>query len=378
VRVARCAPELIEDDLYKLHLELSYPEKIAPRIKSTAAPKTQSGLIASCACIETFTRTESQTLGDSELNGRQWQDDPDFSMGTDYLEGLSVDGTKGIVDSAGAGASNELFLWEYINVEGVQNRHFEMIAKLRADGGRISTGSGDYLGEATNYTVLGVSHDPDYEDVAKANANVYLRLADDASNRHIKGHIHYGQEGVTHTNSGEVELLTWANDTTTEGPWFWIRLWVSHNTGRLRVWWDADPEPSTWAIDYDQMTTNDYEASSELVNRFQLITFVDPDFDTPCAWMCDYIEVISGLWCCTYSPASGQWFGEEEVGYADGVSTVYNIPISSSYVPGTLRVWVDGLEQTAAILESSPTTGEFTFTFTPESSELITASWRVA
>jgi hypothetical protein len=39
---------------------------------------------------------------------------------------------------------------------------------------------------------------------------------------------------------------------------------------------------------------------------------------------------------------------------------------------------VDGIEQTAAVLESSPTTGEFTFTFTPESSELITASWRVA
>ena len=75
VRVARCAPELIEDELYKMHLELSYPEKIKPRIQSHTAPKSQSSLIASCACIETFTRTESQTLGDSELNGRQWQID---------------------------------------------------------------------------------------------------------------------------------------------------------------------------------------------------------------------------------------------------------------------------------------------------------------
>ena len=94
-------------------------------------------------------------------------------------------------------------------------------------------------------------------------------------------------------------------------------------------------------------STNDYEATSETVNSAQLGRIREtPTTTQPCAWYIDYIEVVSGLWCCTYQPQGGQWFGEEEVGYADGVSTIYYIPISSAYVPGSLRVWVDGLEQT--------------------------------
>lgn len=61
---------------------------------------------------------------------------------------------------------------------------------------------------------------------------------------------------------------------------------------------------------------------------------------------------------------------EYDLGLGDGAQTVYFVS-PAPYVPGSLRVWVDGLEQTAAISESDPTTGEFTFSFAPLATEQI-------
>jgi len=68
------------------------------------------------------------------------------------------------------------------------------------------------------------------------------------------------------------------------------------------------------------------------------------------------------------SRAVAPWV-EDDLGLGDGATTVYTT--AGPYQATSLRVWLDGLEQTAAIAETDPTAGTFTFSFTPQSTEHI-------
>lgn len=76
LRVARCAPELIEPDLYLLHLELGFPKKIAGRIQDHGRGVIVGSQNGPCVphCNETFTRTVASGLGMSEFCP-VWQQD---------------------------------------------------------------------------------------------------------------------------------------------------------------------------------------------------------------------------------------------------------------------------------------------------------------
>lgn len=69
-------------------------------------------------------------------------------------------------------------------------------------------------------------------------------------------------------------------------------------------------------------------------------------------------------------PASGQQINNESPSpITDGTTTVFTT--LWPYADGSLRVYVDNLNQTAAVTESDPATGEFTLAFAPTSTERI-------
>jgi hypothetical protein len=68
------------------------------------------------------------------------------------------------------------------------------------------------------------------------------------------------------------------------------------------------------------------------------------------------------------SSVSAPWV-ENNLGLGDGATTLFTT--AGPYQAASLRVWVDGLEQTAAITETDPAAGTFTFSFTPEATEQI-------
>lgn len=67
-------------------------------------------------------------------------------------------------------------------------------------------------------------------------------------------------------------------------------------------------------------------------------------------------------------PLPGQWV-IETLTPPDGTQTVFTA--SWPYADGSLTVWVDNLDQSMAMTESDPETGEFTLAFAPTTSERV-------
>jgi len=59
----------------------------------------------------------------------------------------------------------------------------------------------------------------------------------------------------------------------------------------------------------------------------------------------------------------------------DGSTVLFTLP--TPYMPGTLRVFVDNLDQTAAVTETDPTARKFTLGFAPYTGEAVTATYLV-
>jgi hypothetical protein len=74
-------------------------------------------------------------------------------------------------------------------------------------------------------------------------------------------------------------------------------------------------------------------------------------------------------------PAPGQWvLGETPTPTTGGGNRVFFT--AHPYADGSLRVWVDDIDQTAAVTESDPETGEFTLAFDPTSTETIRVDYQ--
>lgn len=93
---------------------------------------------------------------------------------------------------------------------------------------------------------------------------------------------------------------------------------------------------------------------------------------TDSALMILTVDYISGA----STALTGQTIGPVQVGGAvDGSNTAFST--HTPYAAGSLRVFVDGIEQTQAATETNPATGAFTLSFAPRLGERVTAIWRV-
>ena len=112
-----------------------------------------------------------------------------------------------------------------------------------------------------------------------------------------------------------------------------------------------------------------------------LTSFHPSKYLAPSLWTDNTRLVISP----TSSPGSavpGQPTTLTHIAYGDGVTTTWTL--ASGYIPGSLRVWVDGQEIAfASITETSPTAGTFALDFAPAgasgsaSAQDISAFWQV-
>jgi len=74
-------------------------------------------------------------------------------------------------------------------------------------------------------------------------------------------------------------------------------------------------------------------------------------------------------------PAPGQWFyGDIPTPTPDGTTTTFTT--SFPFAAGSLTVWVDRLNQTAAVVSQDNTTGEFTLGFAPQVGELVECDYQ--
>ena len=74
-------------------------------------------------------------------------------------------------------------------------------------------------------------------------------------------------------------------------------------------------------------------------------------------------------------PAGGQWvYNETPTPAPGGGNTVFYTLFP--YANGSLKVWVDQVEQTSAVTESNPAIGQFTLAFDPRSWEVLTVSYQ--
>lgn len=97
---------------------------------------------------------------------------------------------------------------------------------------------------------------------------------------------------------------------------------------------------------------DDHSGTHVTIVSFWMDPVGDPDFEIP-------------------PPAAGQPINNEVPSpITDGTTTVFTT--LWPYADGSLRVYVDNLNQTAAVTESDPAAGEFTLAFAPTSTERIT------
>jgi hypothetical protein len=80
-------------------------------------------------------------------------------------------------------------------------------------------------------------------------------------------------------------------------------------------------------------------------------------------------------WDGTGSPSTGQEVQNEFVWTGDGTTTTGTT--AYHYVPGTLRVWVAGLNAAGYITETSPATGAFALTFAPTPGQTVRVNYTV-
>lgn len=371
-RIAQLQWEVESPEFYWAHLQLDQP--LTAHSKNTrGSPATSvAKVISPCPCVEPFTRTVADPgLGLSPLSYQDWQIDSIVVTGD-----VSVDGSKAVFDFSAGSAQGQIFT--HVPIVPVSNARFEVLALFRSD---RNSSPGTAVGQELTLGLYSVSGTFGASEALGPDAHGIFRINNTASggtvsiraNMFLREQGGTGQAGtgfifspiVTYTDSGYI------------GEPFWVRYKCSGNTTYLRGWLDGDPEPSDWQQTDEQSPVNNYEFSANLMDRLYLSASGNGGggSGTQMIWYVDYIEVISGIWCCASAPSSGQFITNQNIGFGNGSDT-YHV-YADAYVPGSLRVWVDGLEQTATVTESDPTTGEFTLGFTPDDTEQIMVSYEV-
>lgn len=350
-RIAQLQWEVESPEYYWAHLQLDQPLTAhAKNQRGQVNTNSQSDLISPCPCIETFNRVvAADDLGVSDLNNNGWIID-------------SVTGATGEVEVDGSVAVIHDTVIAHLPVIGVPNSRFEMVFRCR----RTAAYDGN-----NGHLILGVGHGSVADGVAHAYITIPVTSAGGAT-WNFNGNLSFREEGNSgQINSGDELLITNAKGSDT-GPWLDVQMLVTGNTATANI---SIGSPGAGMI-FTQTPANNYEATSGLIDHIYLQSAVGSDpLNTNAYWEIDQIRVIAGIWCCGTIALPGQFITTQTVGYGNGTAD-YVIP-SAAYVPGSLRVWVDGLEQTQGLTESDPSTGAFTLGFTPDDTELITASYRV-
>lgn len=368
-RIVVCQKEPLPDGRYHVILQLNRPNRRPGSGGSLPASQLPApDLVSPCPCVEPFTRTvAADELGLSPMGNRDWVIDS-VSGGT-----VSVNGTQAVFDFS-AETTTEM-IETHLPINAVASSRFEVLALIRTD--RNAAGPGTGLGQ---WLYLGLSNGspsfPFLPGVVPSRAIFYLESTRVGGNIAIKSDMTFRQDGSSGSEHGTLPTIV-SYPESGPGDLFWIRFRVTGNTAQIRGWLDSDVEPITWDDSFIQVPTQNYELGSGTNTELILVASGGGQGGsyTQLIWYVDYIEVISGIWCCASSPQSGQFITDQNIGYGNGTDTYL---VYDAYVPGSLRVWVDGLEQTPAVTESDPTTGEFTFSFTPDDTEQIVVSYQVA
>jgi hypothetical protein len=326
-------------------------------------------IVSPCPCVEPFTRTvAADALGLSPMGNQDWVIDTQ-SGGT-----VSVNGTQAVFDFSAS--TTQHTIETHLPITPVSFSRFEMLALIRTDRNAAGPGTGVgqhlYVGLSNGAPVI-----PYATGVQPSHALFTLGSERVGSNIAITSDMTFRQDGEPGSLHGGTPTIV-AYPESGPGDPFWIRFRVTGNTAQIRGWLTTDFEPSTWDDSFTQVPTQNYELGSNTNTQFHLEATGGGQGGsyTQLIWYVDYIEVISGIWCCASTPSSGQFISNQNIGYGNGTDT-YHV-YADAYVPGSLRVWVDGLEQTATVTESDPTTGEFTLGFVPDDTEQIVVSYQVA
>lgn len=154
---------------------------------------------------------------------------------------------------------------------------------------------------------------------------------------------------------------------------FSFRLRVEAGQTLFRAWPSTELEPTVWhgggdaaSPDQVRIIIEVSSASSPSAVPFdQDFTYVVSDLQ----WCYDN-GVIAAFHWTVYGPVPVQEA-------ADGGRTLFTLPLypGTGYVPGTLHVFVDGVEQNHT--ETDPAAGTFSLSWAPATGDQITASWLV-
>jgi hypothetical protein len=306
-------------------------------------------IVSPCPCIETFNRVVAADGGGlSDLNGQTWVID---SVAGD----IYVDGSELVHDWAGQ--------MHLPILTAMPNSRFEMLVKARLEGPTPADPRG-----SLDFRWQGSTGSPN----ALARLRIRARETGSTNTELAADGTFYEANGVG-ALSGDDFGTQLIYPYVSGGEDFMIHLSVDGNTLNGSVWLASGSAPDDWGFTFNQIPADNYNNTNGSIDSLTIETTNTSSSE----WHIDWIQILAGMWCCPTTPASGQYVNDIIVGYGDGSTTTFTAP-TSAYTPGSLRVWVDGLEQTSAVTETDPTTGAFTFSFTPDATELITVSFQVA
>ncbi len=338
------------DGLYHGILQLNRPRG-AGLSAGSALPKSQlpaPSVVSPCPCIESFNRTVAADGGGlSDLNGQTWVID---SVSGD----IYVNGTELVHDWAG---NMHLPI-----LTAMDNSRFELLFKARLEGPTPADPRG----------TLELRWQQNAGSTPLAHARIKIRARETGSNTELAADGNFTEGDGAGALSGDDFGTQVIYPYVSGGEDFMVHISVDGNTMNGSVWLASGSPPDAWGFTYNQVPACNYNNTNGSIDRL----IIETTNTSSSEWHIDWIQVLAGMWCCANEPVAGQYVNDIIVGYGNGTA-VYSVP-STAYTPGSLRVWVDGLEQTAAVTESDPTTGEFDLSFTPDDTELITASYQVA
>lgn len=227
LRVTRCVPEKIEPDLYLLHLEIGFPEKLFARIPNIGRGTITAGQVGtycSSTCLDEFDRVVGDGFGRSSIFCRTWQSSED---------GLhSADGDKAIQERV---ATNTMPTdWIEITEWSGANLEFLALCSIASAGGSRAFN----IYQAADPLIL-LSSGPQTDGDANHPSFRWEFSFFGGTNLGLK--VSASSNGVV-VNVGSVDTGIAISDGTP----FWLRCRLEFDSIRLRGWLDGSAEPGTW------------------------------------------------------------------------------------------------------------------------------------